>query len=220
MKIAKRLTALRLVARLTALFACGATVFAAAVAHAQTAVDKEHAARIAVETLSRKYFIDADSIDVINVAVIDWPDSSLGCPSAGVEYMQVEMRGTVVLLRADSKAYRVHTANDRAIVCDKLANPRQSFVPRAPGGMALGNLILAAKADLAERLGFAPADVSMGLVKSVTWPNAALGCPVPQQEYADQPVEGFAITLDHGGQSFIYHTDQERVIPCPAIELK
>ncbi len=151
---------------------------------------------------------------------MDWPDSSLGCSRPDVEYLQVVTRGSLVLLRANNKAYRVHTGNNRAIVCD---TPLKGGLQRGPGvfpGMPVRNLMQSAQEDLANRLGVSPADVIVAEVQTVVWPNSALGCPVPEQDYAESEVRGFRLTLDHNGRVFHYHTDHRQVIPCPAIELE
>ena len=187
---------------------------------AQSSESKEAAGRFAVEFLSNRLSIAPDSIKVVHVAIMDWPDSSLGCSRPGVEYLQVVTRGSLVLLHANNKAYRVHTGNNRAIVCDV---PLRGELPRGPGafpGMPVRNLMRLAQEDLANRLGVALADVSIAGVQTVVWPNSALGCPEPKQDYAESEVRGYRITLDHNGRIFQYHADHQRVIPCPAIELE
>ncbi len=47
---------------------------------------KEAAARLAVDTLSEKLSVGPESIEVVHVSIMDWPDSSLGCPRPGFEY--------------------------------------------------------------------------------------------------------------------------------------
>ena len=41
---------------------------------------KEAAARHAVDTLSEKLSVGPENIEVVHVSIMDWPDSSLGCP--------------------------------------------------------------------------------------------------------------------------------------------
>ena len=45
---------------------------------------------------------------------------------------------------------------------------------------------------------------------SVTWPNGGLGCPAEGLNYIDVMVEGSRITLEAGGQIYIFHTDGGR----------
>ena len=185
---------------------------------AQSSEAKETAARLAVDTLSQKLSVEPDNIEVVHVAAMEWPDSSLGCPRPGMEYLQVITHGWLALLQTGKKAYRVHIGNKQAIVCEK---PLKSTLPHGPNALAgkhIRDLMQAAKTDLAQRLGAAPTGISISRIESVTWPDSALGCPVPEQDYGESKVRGFRITLDHNGQSFSYHTDQKRAIPCPSIE--
>jgi hypothetical protein len=185
---------------------------------AQPAAANDAAAQLAIESLSNKLSIAPDSIEVVHSAVMDWPDSSIGCPRPGVEYLQVVTRGSLVLLRANHKVYRVHVGSNRALVCEQ---PLQGAFPRGPGtlpGESLRDLMQAVKEDLAKQLGVAPDEVFVTEVQTVVWRNSALGCPVPGQDYAELEIQGYRITLDHDGQTFRYHTNQQQVIPCPAIE--
>ena len=75
-----------------------------------------------------------------------------------------------------------------------------------------------AQEDLADRLGVASTDVVVAGVQTSVWPNSALGCDAPEQVYDATEVSGYRVNLDYKGRLFTYHTDQEKVIPCPAIE--
>lgn len=178
---------------------------------------KAHASTLAVKTLSEQQEVDAASIDVINVAIMDWPDSSLGCPQAGMEYTQMVTRGAHVLLKIDTKIYRVHTAGERAIIC---AGP--SKIGGGAGGSqfaggGMQEVMTASRQDLAARLGTDVTDVTISKIESITWPDTALGCPVQGVEYTPGEIKGYRLTLNEGGRKFVYHTDQEKGFPCPAI---
>lgn len=187
-------------------------------APAQSSAAKEAAARLAVDTLSKKLSVEPDKIEVVHMAAMEWPNSSLGCPRPGMEYLQVITPGWLALLQTGKKAYRVHIGNKRAIVCENALKGALPHGPTALAGMHIRDLMQAAKKDLAQRLGVALTEISISRIESVTWPDTALGCPVPGQDYGESKVRGFRITLDHNGQSFSYHTDQKRAIPCPSIE--
>ena len=203
---------------LLASFAIASLPAAVAEQSAQSSEAKEAAARLAVDTLSQKLSVEPDNIEVVHVAAMEWPDSSLGCPRPGMEYLQVITQGWLALLQTGKKAYRVHIGNERAIVCDK---PLKGALPHGPNALAgknIRDLMQTAKKDLAQRLGVAPTDISVTRIESVTWPDSALGCPAPERDYIESEVRGFRITLGHNGQSFRYHTDQKRAFPCPSIE--
>jgi hypothetical protein len=66
-----------------------------------------------------------------------------------------------------------------------------------------------AAADLVSR--FELADVSstnpivVTVVEEVTWPDASLGCPMKDMQYAQVLTPGTRIVLEHGGRSYAYH---------------
>lgn len=185
---------------------------------AQSSEAKETAARLAVDTLSQKLSVEPDSIEVVHVAAMEWPNSGLGCPRPGVNYLQVITRGWLALLQTAQQVYRVHIGNKQAIVCENALRGALPHGPNTWAGKHIRDLMQAAKKDLAQRLDVPPTEISISKIESVTWPDTALGCPVPEQDYGESKVRGFRITLDHNGQSFSYHTDQKRAIPCPSIE--
>ena len=47
----------------------------------------------------------------------DWPNSALGCPKSGMQYMQVITPGYLVSVNADGIAHKVHTSENHAVVC-------------------------------------------------------------------------------------------------------
>jgi hypothetical protein len=189
---------------------------AAQPAHASAPDDAD--TRLAINYLSDKLSVEADSIEIVNVAVMDWPDSSIGCPAPGTQYLQMITRGSLVLLRAAQTVHRVHVGNKRAVMCERTLQGSLPNRPTALPGINVQDLMRAAQEDLADRLGVAPADVVVAGVQTAVWPNSALGCEAPEQVYGAAEVSGYRVKLDFDGRLFTYHTDQEQVIPCPAIE--
>ncbi len=61
--------------------------------------------------------------------------------------------------------------------------------------------------DLATRLNIDAKSISVISAESITWPNAALGCPSPGKVYAQGKVPGYQIRLEVDGIEYIYNTD-------------
>jgi hypothetical protein len=60
-----------------------------------------------------------EDINVIEVKPMEWRDGSLGCPRAGVSYVQVITPGYLVVFEARGGRYEYHTDQQRNIVrCD------------------------------------------------------------------------------------------------------
>lgn len=74
-------------------------------------------------------------------------------------------------------------------------------------------LVEAAVADLAARLGVAPADITVVSAVPVTWGDASLGCPQPGMRYAQVPQDGARIELRHQGTNYPYHSGGARPTP-------
>lgn len=62
-----------------------------------------------------------------------------------------------------------------------------------------------AVADLAARLQIAPDDITTLSAVLVVWPDASLGCPKPDMQYAQVQTDGAKIVLRADGSSYDYH---------------
>jgi hypothetical protein len=65
-----------------------------------------------------------------------------------------------------------------------------------------------AAADLALRLGLPEGEIQVQLVEPMEWPDASLGCPLPDVAYAQVVTPGFRVLLIAAGSLHEYHTDQ------------
>ena len=73
-------------------------------------------------------------------------------------------------------------------------------------------VFLMARQDLSHRLGVSSDSISLARVEKVEWPDTSLGNPQPGGLYAQMLVPGFKLTLEAHGQSYLYHTSQDRVV--------
>ena len=100
--------------------------------------------------------------------------------------------------------------------------PPLPFIPTAqptppseptPGAASLdftlGQLLLDAWQDLAQRLDVSQEDISVVSSQIIQWRNAALGCPEPGNVYAQVVTPGFRFVLSYGGQEYHYHSDND-----------
>lgn len=110
------------------------------------------------------------------------------------------------------------TATPSALTVEPLAttvNPQEiqvtpiatSPLPVDPGAR---DLVESARADLAVRLGFSPADIGFVDFAGVVWPDGSLGCPQPDVAYPQVIVEGYLIRLAHGKMTYHYHGGEGR----------
>lgn len=79
-------------------------------------------------------------------------------------------------------------------------------------------LVQIAKADLAQRLKVNLDQIQLTKIEPVTWPDSSLGCPQMGGMYVQMLTPGYKITLETGGRSFSYHTDEkDRLVFCPTL---
>lgn len=54
----------------------------------------------------------AENVQVVSVEAVDWSDSSLGCPKAGMMYAQVITPGYNIILESDGRTYEFHSTQN------------------------------------------------------------------------------------------------------------
>jgi len=54
----------------------------------------------------------AESVQVVSVEAVDWSDSSLGCPKAGMMYAQVITPGHKIVLESGGRSYEFHSTQN------------------------------------------------------------------------------------------------------------
>ena len=173
-------------------------------------------ADLAIDTLAAELGAPRDTIRVDTIRSIDWPDSSIGCPQPGAAYLQVITPGHKITLRVNGKFYFVHEAKGRAFVCKARQKEAVGGVTRQRE-LVWGPQAIEARKDLAARLGVDEMQVRLAAAQGKTWPDASLDCPEAGVTYEPREVEGYVLRLRHGQRDYTYHTDLERVMPCPPI---
>jgi hypothetical protein len=78
--------------------------------------------------------IPEESVQVVLVESVEWPDASLGCPQPGQAYAQVVTPGFRVTFQVAGRSYLVHTdLSHLAIVCGEDGVPSAPLLPIVPG---------------------------------------------------------------------------------------
>ncbi len=60
--------------------------------------------------LAARLGVAADSIEVVSVQEVDWPDTSIGCPQPDMVYAQVITNGSGIILSHNGGSYSYHSA--------------------------------------------------------------------------------------------------------------
>jgi hypothetical protein len=75
---------------------------------------------IAIGDLATRLSVDRSQITTTSATLVQWPDSSLGCPAPGQQYAQVLTDGSVIVLTAGGDEYRYHSGGSRTpFFCEK-----------------------------------------------------------------------------------------------------
>ena len=196
-----------------AMLASGCQAAAPTVADEPSA-EQDPIADLAIDTLASELEVPQKRIHVLSVAAVDWPDSSVGCPKAGMSYLTVITPGHKVLLKVEDRTYVVHEAKGQAFICQQ---PSTAAEAGGAGSRTQDRLMLTARADLAKRLGVPVPEIQAAGVTPKTFEDASLGCPKAGMQYAQVQTEGWVLMLRHGNRDFTYHADSHHVIPCPDI---
>lgn len=104
-------------------------------------------------------------------------------------------------------------AATRAVPTQTQGAPGASLLDVDPVAAELAAL---AQRLLAEQLDLPVRRVRIVDVQAVVWPDASLGCPQPDQMYAQVLVNGYRIVVEAAGEQVIYHTDFDRALRCSA----
>jgi hypothetical protein len=78
--------------------------------------------------------VPEESVQVILVESVAWPDASLGCPQPGQAYAQVVTPGFRFTFEVAGRSYLVHTGlSHLAVVCSEDGVPSAPLLPIVPG---------------------------------------------------------------------------------------
>ena len=162
-----------------------------------------------------------DEIAVVSAEAVEWSDSSLGCPQPDTIYLQVITPGYLIVLESGANTYDYHSGTDPesplvqcvdgqpsageaqlGVVVELLASAQDELLPR---------LIERATADLAQVSEAAADEITVVSTEEVEWSDSSLGCPQPDEMYAQVITPGYRIVLASGGNTYDYHsaTDPE-----------
>jgi hypothetical protein len=68
---------------------------------------------IAKADLARRRAVAPDTIQVIEVRNVTWPDRGLGCPQPGMAYNQVQVDGLLIRLESGGQIFEYHSGGSK-----------------------------------------------------------------------------------------------------------
>jgi hypothetical protein len=168
------------------------------------------------ETL-RTAGVDSTPLTVTRAEPVTWPDSSLGCPQPGIQYLQVLTPGYLIELHGAQGDYVMHVAGNNAIVCTGKTGAGTRLTRPVVPLRGIDLMTQRARQMLAAAVHAPPEQINVVGFEPQVWPDTGLGCPSPTQAVPGR-VSGFKIRLEQGGREYTFNTDLHRVIACPAID--
>ena len=84
------------------------------------------------------------------------------------------------------------------------------MTPDTPVDASAEKMIELVRNHLAEKVGMATEQILLSEVKAVVWRDASLGCPKPAVDYIQVETPGYRIVLEAAGNTYNYHTDQDK----------
>lgn len=175
------------------------------ITHAQGGRDE--AVRMATEALSSLIEVAPDAIRLVSADAVEWPDSSLGCPSRETAYLPVITPGFRVRLAVGEREHEVHTGGGRAVVCQ--IGPGAAAPLRGPLTPPLAAADRARR-HLATALGVKTDDVRVARVRQ--WRAGERPCDPP--EGTTIAGETFVVNLKQGRTTHRYRATPDTAWAC------
>lgn len=71
------------------------------------------------QDLAERLNVDISAVNLLEQEMIEWSDSSLGCPQAGIAYQTVITPGYRFLLEVEGRIYEYHTdLREQVVYCE------------------------------------------------------------------------------------------------------
>ena len=163
-----------------------------------------------IEDLLGRIDASREAVVVDQAGAVTWRDGSLGCPQPGMMYTQALVPGYQIVLRVGEETFDYHASDGGYFVlcapgmAEEPLPPGEGSVPQVEPG--LETLIAQAKSDLAAKLSVGVDQIQVLEARGVVWPDASLGCPLPDMLYKQVPTDGALIRLQAEGQVYEYHS--------------
>ncbi|PCJ46351.1 MAG: hypothetical protein COA74_13885 [Gammaproteobacteria bacterium] len=170
------------------------------------------AVAIAKATLSKETGVVEAAIKLGKVQAVTWPDSSLGCAQAGMDYLQVQIEGYRIQLYAKTVDYRVHVGNGRGIVCAGKMNDNHQTKQIEYG--LLVKAIQKSQQQLMLKLQLPKTAIQLSHTESIQWSNVIKQCGTIDKKSFLPDTQGYLIAFKNRGKIFNYFSDGNKVVDC------
>lgn len=155
------------------------------------------AAQAARQALAQELGVPLESINIQRADPAEWTDSCLGLGGPAESCLQVITPGYRVFLEREGEQYIYRTdANGQAV------RREQAQAGEFPAAAQ------AARDALAQQLGVPAAQIMIQRAEAQQWSDGCLGLGGPAESCLAAITPGYRVTLQYGGQQYIYRTDE------------
>lgn len=77
-------------------------------------------------------------------------------------------------------------------------------------------ILFLAQRQVANQLSLSTRRVMLVTVRAYTWEDTSLGCPLPDQTYAEAAIDGYRVVVRAAENDYAFHSDAISIRPCPA----
>lgn len=157
--------------------------------------------------------VQAEQLALVQVRRATWTDEAFGC-QPGAERLDELALGWEARWLIGSLVYSQRLSDDGR---QRLCAPqpvRDELLLRVDAVAA--EFVLLAQQRLAQSLDLPTRRLVLREAQAFAWPDTSLGCPLPGQTYEAVVLNGYRFAFQVGDTIYAFHTDSERLLPCPA----
>lgn len=80
-------------------------------------ISSEKYIELAKNAIAAKQKVDKEEIKTVDIQVVNWNDTSLGCPQKGIIYSQVITAGFTITLSIEGKIFKYNAGLNKIVSC-------------------------------------------------------------------------------------------------------
>ncbi|MCS6836053.1 MAG: hypothetical protein NZ750_08555 [Anaerolineae bacterium] len=163
--------------------------------------------------LAQTLNVQAERLTLVQARRTTWTDEAFGCQTRA-ERLDEVAPGWEVRWLLGKLVYSQRLSDDgRQRLCEPQPM-RDELLLRVDAVAA--EFVLLAQRRLAQDLDLPMRRLVVREARAFAWPDTSLGCPQPGQTYEAIVLNGYRFVFQAGDTTYAFHTDSERLLPCPA----
>ncbi len=173
----------------------------------------------AVDDLSESLGVPRGAVTLVEMQEAVWRSLDYGCSGERLPGLgEIEIPGYRLVLEVEGTTYAYHTDTQstvrRCVGAETVVGQTLTLLAVDPVAAELAVLAQRRAASVFE---VDLEDVTVVSVRAYRWPDASLGCPLPDETYAPVQIDGYRIVVQAApGSQLAFHTNFEQLRRCDA----